>query len=95
MTPEQPHPELEQDIRLYVLEPENWQARVKQDWEKEYCYQKNPGEDYFHRLVAGEVFFQREDERYCLNCALRRGIVTYDRLNWQHGTKKSRTNFPI
>lgn len=95
MTPNEANPQTDQDIRLYVLEPENWQARVKLDWEKEYCYQKNPGEDYFHRLVAGEVYFRHEDERYCLNCALRRGIVTHDRLNWQHGNKKSRTNFPI
>ncbi len=72
------------DRRLYVPLPDGWEARVKQTWEKEYCYLQNPGEDYFHTLVAGEIFIQRGHEKYCLNCAYRAGLVTSDRLYWQH-----------
>lgn len=77
------------DIRLYIAQPEGWQAHVKQSWDKEYCFQKKPGEEYFHLLMHGEVYLQHDDEKYCLQCALRRGTLTHDRLNWQKGgTKK-------
>jgi hypothetical protein len=73
------------DARLYVLSPEGWEARVKHTWDKEYCYAQNPGEDFFHLLLAGEVYLLRDNEKYCLSCALRRGIVTTNRVNWQRG----------
>ncbi len=73
----------QQDNRLYVINVEDWTASVKLNWDKEYCFQKKPGEDYFHLLLCGEIFVQTGDEKYCLNCAFRRGIVTTDRLNWQ------------
>ena len=71
------------DQRLYVPEHEAWEARLKRSWENEYCYAANPGEDYFHLLLNGEIYLQHGDEKYCLNCALRRGILTGDRLYWQ------------
>jgi hypothetical protein len=73
------------DARLYVSAPEGWEARLKQGWEKEYCYAQNPGEDYFHLLMSGEIYLQRGNEKYCLTCALRRGILTTNRLNWKRG----------
>lgn len=82
--------EFPQDARLYLPQNEGWQARVKQGWEQTFCYTKNPGEDYFHLLLAGEIYLQRGDEKLCLNCALRHGLVTTDRLYWQRrpsGTK--------
>jgi hypothetical protein len=70
------------DGRLYVPQ-EGWQARVKRSWEKEYCYAQNPGDDFFHLLLSGEVYLQRDNEKYCLTCALRNGLITTDRLYWQ------------
>jgi len=73
------------DHRLYVPEHEGWEARLKRSWDNEYCYSANPGEDYFHLLLNGEIYLQRGDEKYCLNCALRQGILTTNRLYWQRG----------
>ncbi|MCA9040981.1 MAG: hypothetical protein KDA65_11585 [Planctomycetaceae bacterium] len=72
------------DVRLYVHEPDSWQAVVKQGYEKEYCYAKSPGEDHFHLLMAGEIYVRRGNEKYCLTCAYRHGILSHDRLHWQH-----------
>jgi hypothetical protein len=76
------------DVRLYLPDAEGWSAHVKQSWDKEYCFQKKPGEDFFHLLMHGEVYLQNGDEKFCLWCALRRGIVTHDRLNWQKGGRR-------
>jgi hypothetical protein len=76
------------DVRLYVTEAADWMAHVKVGSEKIYCYQRNPGEDYFHLIVAGEVYLQSVSEKLCLRCALRRGVVTLDRLYWQHRVKR-------
>jgi len=73
------------DGRLYVPHGEGWSARIKSDWQKEYCYSQNPDEDFYHLLVSGEIYVQRGTEKYCLNCAVRHGYVTHDRLHWQRG----------
>lgn len=72
------------DVRVYVVDAQSWQARVKFDSEKIYCYQKNPGEDFFHLILNGEVYLTHGDEKFCLRCALRNEILTTDRLFWQH-----------
>ena len=72
------------DARLFLPAAEGWDANIKQGWEREYCHAKNPGEDFFHLLVNGEVYLRRGNEKICLNCALRRDVVTRDRLNWRH-----------
>lgn len=72
------------DVRLYVTDPEDWQVHLKQDSEKVYCYQKNPGQNYFHLILKGEIYLTNNDEKLCLRCALRRGVLTQDRLFWQH-----------
>lgn len=87
-TAELPYRETADDDRLYLPRREGWTAHVKSGWEKEYCYQKNPGEDYFHLLLSGEIYLQRGDEKYCLNCARRMGLVTSDRLYWQRRPRK-------
>lgn len=71
------------DCRLYVPRAEDWRAHVKQGWDKMYCYAKNPGEDYFHLIVGGEIYLQKGDDVLCLQCAARQGIVTNNRLYWQ------------
>jgi hypothetical protein len=76
------------DVRLYVPEPQDWTAVVKNDSAKAYCYQKDPGDTHFHLLQLGEIYLQAPDEKLCLRCALRRGVVTQDRLHWQHRVRK-------
>lgn len=84
----------QRDARLYVPSPEGWTARIKQGWEKEYCYLQRPGEDHFHLILNGEIYLEHGNERYCLSCALRHGLITTERLHWQHGTKKSASQSP-
>ncbi len=74
---------------MYIPEPKVWTARVKQNWDKEYCYARFPGQDYLHLLLSGEIFLESKDERLCLSCALRRGVVTFDRLYWQNRPRLS------
>ena len=37
-----------------------------------------PGQDYYHRLLDGEVYLFKADEKLCLACAERRGLLAYD-----------------
>lgn len=75
------------DHRLYVPQQAGWEAAIKQTWEQEYCYSKNPGEDWFHLLANGELYIQRGTEKFCLSCALRLKILTRNRLFWQKGSR--------
>ena len=75
--------------RMYVPHFEGWSARIKTNWDKDYCFAKNPGEDYFHLLLCGEVFLENGAERLCLTCAQRRGVATNDRLYWQRGVRRA------
>lgn len=87
MDPEPPLPDMpETDYRLYVPDPQGWSARILTSWDKFYCFLKNPGEDYHHAILHGEIYLQRGDEAYCLRCAVRHGMATTDRLFWQHRT---------
>ena len=45
---------------------------------QEFCYQIAPGQDYYHRLLDGEIYLHKADEKLCLPCAARRGLLTYD-----------------
>lgn len=71
------------DRRLYVPGIDVWRAHLKTDSEKTYCHSKNPGEDFYHRFSYGEIFVQRDHEQYCIECALRLGFLTNDRMFWQ------------
>lgn len=73
-----------QDCRLYLTQPDVWDATVKKSWDKEYCYGKHPGEDFYHLLMCGEIILQNGNEKYCLNCAQRHGLLTENRVQWQH-----------
>jgi hypothetical protein len=37
-----------------------------------------PGQDYYHRLLDGEIYLFRGDERLCLACAERRGLLSFE-----------------
>lgn len=77
-----------QDSRLYVPDHEGWMVQIKRDSDRVYCYSKQPGQDWFHMILNGEIYLSRDHERYCLSCALRMGFLTTDRLFWQHRVPK-------
>lgn len=85
MTPA-PAPEPSEDCRLYVPETDNWTARILKGWDQVYCFSKNPGEEFYHLILHGEIYIQNGDEVYCLSCGLRDGLLTKDRLFWQNRT---------
>jgi hypothetical protein len=86
--------DVQAEARLYVVEHEGWTSAIKHDWNKEYCFAQNPGENHYHLLLSGEIYLQRGTEKYCLSCALRHGFVTRDRTFWQKGPS-SVTETPI
>lgn len=71
------------DLRLYVPDALLWTVRVLTKTDRQYCHQHAPGEDYFHLIAPGEIYVEGDEEKLCLNCAFRRGIITQDRLFWQ------------
>lgn len=75
--PATPPDEAELIPRLFVREP-GWQVRQKIGSVKEHCYMTAPGQDFYHRLTDGEVYLQRGDEKLCLRCADRRGLLTFE-----------------
>ena len=72
------------DYRVYLPYPDGWDVHLKNGWDKLYCYAKMPGEDFFHLIQHGELYLQVGEEKFCLTCAVRRGILTTERLFWQH-----------
>jgi hypothetical protein len=76
-------PGLRPDYRLYVPQHDLVRVRVMEGVDREYCFQKAPGQDYYHLLIPGEIYVDTGDERLCLNCALRRELISFDRLFWQ------------
>ena len=77
--PQAPFEEHEEDDaaaprRMYLSEP-GWRIDVKVGSQREFCYMRTPGQDFYHRLLDGEVFLHRDDERLCLACATRRGLI--------------------
>jgi hypothetical protein len=60
--------------RMYLSEP-GWRIAVKSDSHREFCYSMMPGQDFYHRLLEGEIFLHRHEEKLCLACASRRGLL--------------------
>jgi hypothetical protein len=63
--------------RMFIFEP-GWRIGVKSDSVRELCYMIAPGQDYYHRLLEGEIFLVRDGERLCLTCASRRGLISFE-----------------
>jgi hypothetical protein len=61
--------------RLFLREP-GWRIAHKIGSTREFCYAMTPGEDYYHRLLDGELYVYHGDERLCLTCAERRGLLS-------------------
>lgn len=62
--------------RLFLHEP-GWRIALKLDSVREFCYATAPGQDYYHRLLDGEVYLHNIETRLCLACAERRGLLSY------------------
>ena len=60
--------------RMFLAEP-GWRIGVKAGNDREFCYMMMPGQDFYHRLLDGEIFLHRHDEKLCLACASRRGLL--------------------
>jgi hypothetical protein len=60
--------------RLFIREP-GWEVRLKVGSLREFCFTAAPGQDHYHRLSDGEIYLQNGDEKLCLPCADRQGIL--------------------
>ena len=45
---------------------------------RELCHMMAPGQDFYHRLLDGEIFVHRDAEKLCLSCASRRGLIAFE-----------------
>ena len=63
--------------RMFIFES-GWRVGVKTGSTRELCYMMAPGQDYYHRLLDGEIFLVRDGERLCLACASRRGLISFE-----------------
>jgi hypothetical protein len=63
--------------RLFLREP-GWRIALKTGSTREFCYVMAPGQDFYHRLQDGELYVFHGDERLCLACAQRRGLLSYE-----------------
>jgi hypothetical protein len=63
--------------RLFVTEP-GWRVSMKSSSAKEFCHTMAPGQDYYHRLLNGEIYVHRGEELLCLACATRRGLLVHE-----------------
>lgn len=63
--------------RLFVFDP-GWQIAIKANSLREFCTTMAPGQDYYHTLLANEIYVHEGTEKLCLNCAIRRGIVVFE-----------------
>jgi hypothetical protein len=75
--PQDPPPPPSQPQRLFLFEP-GWGVGLKVGNARAFCYMMAPGQDYYHRLLDGEIYLFRGDERLCLACAERRGLLSFE-----------------
>jgi hypothetical protein len=63
--------------RLFLYE-NGWRIELKAGSDREFCFMTAPGQDYYHRLLEGEIYLARSDEKLCLACAERRGLLCFE-----------------
>ncbi len=63
--------------RIFIREP-GWRVEAKIGSERTFCHLISPGQDYHHRLVDGEIYLKRGDEKLCLRCATRQGLLSFE-----------------
>ncbi len=62
--------------RIFLREP-GWRVTLKVGSDRLFCYMTIPGEKYYHRIMDGEIHLTRDDEKICLPCAERRGLLAF------------------
>lgn len=63
--------------RMYI-HVAGWRVSIKRGSDRVFCHVMAPDQDYYHRLLDGELYLHQADERICLSCAARRGIIAYE-----------------
>ncbi len=63
--------------RLFVFEA-GWRIAQKEGSERVFCHAMAPGQDYYHRLLDGELYLTHGDEKLCFACAARRGLLSHE-----------------
>lgn len=63
--------------RLFLREP-GWRIGQKSGNAREFCFMVAPGQNFYHRLHDGELFVHHGDERFCLACAERKGLLSHE-----------------
>ena len=63
--------------RLFIHEP-GWRVGLKIGSVRSFCYTMAPGQDFYHRLLDGEIYLHHGDERLCIACAERRGLLSHE-----------------
>lgn len=72
-----PREEVATGSRMFIHDP-GWRVMIKRGGEREFCHMMLPGQDYYHRLLDGELLVQHDNERLCAACAARRGIIGFE-----------------
>jgi hypothetical protein len=78
MTLETNRPGGEPAVPRVFLHELGWRIGQKVGSMKEFCSMQAPGQDFYHRLVDGELFVYSGEERLCLPCAERRGLLSLE-----------------
>ncbi len=63
--------------RLFLREP-GWQITIKRGSDRLFCYLTQPGDTHYHRIMDGEIYLTRDEEKICLPCAERRGLLSFE-----------------
>lgn len=63
--------------RLFLREP-GWRISIKQGSDRLFCYLTHPEETHYHRIMDGEIYLIRDEEKICLPCAERRGLLAFE-----------------
>jgi hypothetical protein len=74
---DQGDPEVALPRRMFLFE-RGWRIGVNAGNHRSFCHVMALGQDFYHRIVDGEVFLFHNEEKLCLACAARRGLVTFE-----------------
>lgn len=78
--------------RVFLHDPA-WRVRHKTGSDREFCYVTAPGQDFHHRLSAGELYLENGEERICLPCASRRGLISHEPRSLQSAHDEARLDW--
>jgi hypothetical protein len=62
--------------RVFVREP-TWRVACKTDHNRMHCYQVAEGDQHHHRINQGEIYLLSGEEKLCIPCAQRRGLLRF------------------